>query len=1091
MSSAGQIVGGIVGAVIGFYVGGPVGALQGAALGAGVGGVLDPPKGPTVQGPRLADKGVQTSTYGASIPRIYGTIAGGGNIIQLENNKLKEKVRKKSSGGKGGGGSVTTRTYTYSATFQLSLCEGPIAGVRRIWCGDKLIYNAGSEDLETIIASNKAATGFRVYLGTDDQLPDPRYEAEYGVGNVSAHRGEAYIAFYDFQLADYSNTLQGAQFKVEIVNVVDTYELPIFAEIAAQPGSQVYIPGRPGGYKNSFAFAGALFGSSTAWRMSHSGNISSVSGPIGGLSPWFPQAFAVQAMDSNDHLYIHGTDGTERLLFLSSSGWSEKTTPYDLVNFRYYERSGHMWFQWTDDNNNPGTNPGGSWMAKVYDQGGLSGIQYNTRITGGAVLGGFIPLIDGTILGYDCSLGVNTSGPLSISYRDEAGTTLGSFSVTINARAGQIHSDFSNGYHASDGVLHLVFMLYREPNPLPTEYGKFYYVQVDIITQSIIKQAEILFTELVSLGAHIDPDMVFEEDGIIYIGATGAGALDNIIYSSFAHTILSEEGVPLSSVITDEVERSSLLSASDINVSQLTQTIRGYRVQGGTIRAASEPLQAAFPFDVRMHGYNIQFLPRGQASVVNIPWEDLGTNEGDMSDNLLQQSREMDSQLPARTAIKYLDAAREYAISEQYSERLNTEAINRVDRELPIVLIANEAAGIAEVLNFLPWLERTDYAFKLPPTYRNLEPADVVTIEAPDAVYELRLTETNETPDGRMECKGRQNRAALYASTATGAEGVPPSGTIGLGGPSLFVPLDIPVIDETLQNAPGFVGVMTGYTNGWPGGLAVRSIDDGQTWADLQAYAGKASIGIARGILPASSCTLIDYRTLTVDLISGELESVTRDQMLAGINYAAYGVDGRWEIVRFQNAALQGDGSYLVSGFVRGEKGTEWTSGLHEAGDYFILLDDPDNAFIGMAVGSIAVPATYRGVTSGGSLDEAADVPFTYQGVNLECLSPVYANGTRDGSSNFTGTFTRRSRLSSSWWATGVVAPAGEASESYEIDVMSSGSVVRTITASTPSFAYSAANQTTDFGSAQPSITFRIYQLSATVGRGYPLEVTL
>ena len=42
-------------------------------------------------------------------------------------------------------------------------------------------------------------------------MPDPRYEAEYGVGNVSAHRGEAYIAFYDFQLADYSNTLQAAR----------------------------------------------------------------------------------------------------------------------------------------------------------------------------------------------------------------------------------------------------------------------------------------------------------------------------------------------------------------------------------------------------------------------------------------------------------------------------------------------------------------------------------------------------------------------------------------------------------------------------------------------------------------------------------------------------------------------------------------------------------------------------------------------------------------------------------------------------------------------------------------------------------------
>ncbi|MCY1309815.1 hypothetical protein D9M70_599440 [compost metagenome] len=70
-------------------------------------------------------------------------------------------------------------------------------------------------------------------------------------------------------------------------------------------------------------------------------------------------------------------------------------------------------------------------------------------------------------------------------------------------------------------------------------------------------------------------------------------------------------------------------------------------------------------------------------------------------------------------------------------------------------------------------------------------------------------------------------------------------------------------------------------------------------------------------------------------------------------------------------------------------------------------------------------------------------------------------------------------------------APVGEASEAYEIDVMSGSTVKRTISVTSPSFSYSAANQTTDFGSPQASITFRIFQMSQTVGRGYPLEVTL
>jgi hypothetical protein len=38
---------------------------------------------PETEGPRLSDLSVQTSTYGADIPRLYGTISVMGNVIQL------------------------------------------------------------------------------------------------------------------------------------------------------------------------------------------------------------------------------------------------------------------------------------------------------------------------------------------------------------------------------------------------------------------------------------------------------------------------------------------------------------------------------------------------------------------------------------------------------------------------------------------------------------------------------------------------------------------------------------------------------------------------------------------------------------------------------------------------------------------------------------------------------------------------------------------------------------------------------------------------------------------------------------------------
>ena len=109
MSSGGQVVGGLVGAVAGFFVGGPTGALYGAQIGAMAGGYLDPPKGPTTEGPRLNDLTIQTSTYGAVIPRVYGTVTVTGNILWLENNALKETITKNKSGGKGGGSKSKSR----------------------------------------------------------------------------------------------------------------------------------------------------------------------------------------------------------------------------------------------------------------------------------------------------------------------------------------------------------------------------------------------------------------------------------------------------------------------------------------------------------------------------------------------------------------------------------------------------------------------------------------------------------------------------------------------------------------------------------------------------------------------------------------------------------------------------------------------------------------------------------------------------------------------------------------------------------------------------------------------------------------------
>jgi hypothetical protein len=111
---------------------------------------------------------------------------------------------------------------------------------------------------------------------------------------------------------------------------------------------------------------------------------------------------------------------------------------------------------------------------------------------------------------------------------------------------------------------------------------------------------------------------------------------------------------------------------------------------------------------------------------------------------------------------------------------------------------------------------------------------------------------------------------------------------------------------------------------------------------------------------------------------------------------------------------------------------------------------------------------------------------------SLRPLAPMAIAGTRSGG-DLTGTFIRRTRIGGdNSWRDGVTeVPLGEATEAYSIDILNGSTIVRTISVTSPSFFYSATDQTTDFGSPQSAISVTIYQLSSVVGRGFPASATV
>ncbi len=201
LASAGAAIGGSIGgAVLGVSaatIGGAIGSFAGSMIDSWIVSSLAP--GQRIEGQRLENLTLTTSTEGAVIPRIYGRMRIGGNIIWATD--FTETVNTTTQGGgKGGGPKVTTTAYLYSASFAVALCEGPISGIGRIWADGKPL------DLKNVT--------WRLYTGDESQQPDPFVEAKMGTGNAPAYRGTAYVMFEELPLEQFGNRIPQLSFEV-------------------------------------------------------------------------------------------------------------------------------------------------------------------------------------------------------------------------------------------------------------------------------------------------------------------------------------------------------------------------------------------------------------------------------------------------------------------------------------------------------------------------------------------------------------------------------------------------------------------------------------------------------------------------------------------------------------------------------------------------------------------------------------------------------------------------------------------------------------------------------------------------------------
>lgn len=188
LQAAGAYIGGMLGTV---------GAAIGTAAGAVAGYMIDRALisgTQRIEGPRLSGARPLIAEEGAILPRLYGTARLGGILIWATRF---QEVSQTSRQGKFG---PKVTEYSYFANAAFALCEGPVAGIRRVWADGKELDLNGLD--------------LRLYTGAEGQQPDPLIEAKQGTANTPAYRGTAYVVIDNLDVGAFGNRLPQMQFEV-------------------------------------------------------------------------------------------------------------------------------------------------------------------------------------------------------------------------------------------------------------------------------------------------------------------------------------------------------------------------------------------------------------------------------------------------------------------------------------------------------------------------------------------------------------------------------------------------------------------------------------------------------------------------------------------------------------------------------------------------------------------------------------------------------------------------------------------------------------------------------------------------------------
>lgn len=515
-------------------------------------------------------------------------------------------------------------------------------------------------------------------------------------------------------------------------------------------------------------------------------------------------------------------------------------------------------------------------------------------------------------------------------------------------------------------------------------------------------------------------------------------------------------------------------------------SVPGFTVSGSTYREQIEQLQSVYLFDGVERNGKVYFATRDFSTAVEVTEDDLGTYESESGD-AYKITRTPERELPKTLTLTYIASDNDFQQATVSRSRQNVESRSENSVSTNLVMDGAWAKEAAETLLYEAWTARTAYELVLPHKFAHLTPGVILHLNFPNRQPYCIVTKTSYGAPGMVKVAAQDVGKTTFLQVGRAVDPGTSADFGGLASPVYYEFLDIPRLPaDTLSDDEHIY--FAANADRYYGARVFKESADAE-YATVLSYAPASPIGKAVTVLPTSQHYCFDNDSIVdILLYEGTLSSKTKADVLNWANAAVLGD----EIIQFMTATLIGENTYRLSGLLRGRAGTEEAMASHVANERFVLLDKTYLRTIPVLRPDWYMPKNYKVGQSTATADSdiVKDITFTAQGVSALPYSVCHVRGERNSSGDLTITWRRRTRGDGTWKDNSDV-PLSETFEKYEIDILSSGAVKRTISSDTASIVYTVVEQVADFGSQQSAVTVAIYQLSESRGRGRKREVTL